>query len=132
MGVDLGRPDVRVAEQELDLPDVRPALQQMGRVAMAQRVDCGVDAQRLDDGVVALVHGLARQHLAPPSEEEGVHAVPLLLRPPGLLPVGRGQDGTHIRQIIVQGQGCDLADEDEALLAALAEDDEAVLLWIVG
>lgn len=38
VGIDLRRGDVGVTEKGLHNPEVRPALQQMGRVGMAERV----------------------------------------------------------------------------------------------
>ena len=121
-----------MAQQQLNLPYVSPALYQMGRIAVTQRMHCRVDPEFSDNLVIAFMHGLPGQHLSSSSQKERILAVPVFCRLPGLPCALRPQQGAHGCQVLIQCLTGNLADKDNSLLAPLSEDNERVLAAVVG
>src|ERR1044071_4617866 len=111
-GIDLRRGDAAVAEHLLDRPEVRSAVQQVGRERVAQRVRMGPALQRgaLGPAPHTALYVSRRQPLAGLREEQRD------LRAIGL------QRGTRPFHVAGQGPDGGLPDRHDPRLAALALD----------
>jgi len=126
VGVDLGGADVGMAEQFLDVADIRPALEHLGGAGVPQRVH-GVDVAEsgpvaVQDELLPEVGGLEAFALG--GDEDGRA---LLFAPSTSLRAGQ-QDGPDAFYVFGQVTAGDFADGNDALFAPLPQyPDHAVL-----
>src|SRR5512136_2155362 len=121
MGVDLGRADIRMAQQELDAAQIRPALQQVSREAVTQHVR----RQAIPPNSYPPPRGLE-------DEEEGLSRHRTAARryeQVGALPP-REQSATRGGEILAVSLACRGADGNDSLAVALPPNHHVLSLGV--